>query len=35
MKMLKYRDPKKKSGLIEARKKELKTIIDSGTLNNK
>jgi hypothetical protein len=33
--MLRYNDPKKKSGWIKALTKELNTIIGSGTLNNK
>jgi hypothetical protein len=33
--MLRYKDPRKKIGWIKALKKELKTIIDSGTLINK
>jgi hypothetical protein len=33
--MLRYKDPNNKSGWIKALKKELNTIIDIGTLNNK
>jgi hypothetical protein len=33
--MLRYADPKNKSGWIKELKKELNTIVDSGTLNNK
>jgi hypothetical protein len=33
--ILRYKDPTKKIGWIKALKKDLKTIIDSGTLNNK
>jgi hypothetical protein len=35
MKMIRYNDPKKKSGWIKALKKDLNTLIDSGTLNKK
>jgi hypothetical protein len=35
MQMLRCKDPKKKSGWIKALKKELNTIINSDTLNNK
>jgi hypothetical protein len=35
MEMFRYKDHKNKSGWSKAPKKELKTIIDSGTLNNK
>jgi hypothetical protein len=33
MQILRYKDPQKKSGRIKSLKKELKTIIDSDTLN--
>jgi hypothetical protein len=33
--MLRYKDPKKKSGWIKALKKEINTIIESGILNKK
>jgi hypothetical protein len=32
--MLRHQDPKKKSGWTKAPRKEIKTIIDSGNLNN-
>jgi hypothetical protein len=35
MQMLRYKDLKKNTGWIKALKKELKTITESGTLNNK
>ena len=35
MQMLRYKDGKKKTAWLKALKKELKTIIDSGTLNNR